>query len=228
MTNNMYNFCETFNPLAGACQHQCKYCYVEVMKKRYEAHRNKYSGKPRLDDNAMKVNLYSKKYKGKTIFVCSCNDLFAYNVDALDIIDVLEKCKEYPDNTYFFQTKNPERLRNFQDMYKAFPENSIFCTTIETNRYNELSKAPTPAQRANDFGWVIGEKHVTIEPICDFDLDELTALISIASPNQVNIGADSKSHYLPEPSKEKTFALIKELSKFTTVHLKENINRIIK
>lgn len=50
----------------------------------------------------------------------------------------------------------------------------------------------------------------------------------IAKMYDVTIGADSKGSNLPEPSKEKIEALIKELRKFTQVKLKQNLNRLIK
>ena len=69
---------------------------------------------------------------------------------------------------------------------------------------------------------------VTIEPIFDFDLDELVDLIILANPEWVNIGADSKGHNLPEPSEEKMKDLIKALGKSTRVKLKGNLKRITK
>ena len=72
------------------------------------------------------------------------------------------------------------------------------------------------------------ERMVTIEPIIDFDLNIIVDWIKRIKPKWVNIGADSKGHKLPEPSKEKIEALIKELKKFTEVRIKPNLNRLIK
>ena len=69
---------------------------------------------------------------------------------------------------------------------------------------------------------------VTIEPIMDFDLEVFYDWIRDARPAWVNIGADSKGHKLPEPSKEKIEALITELKKFTEVRIKPNLSRLIK
>ena len=69
---------------------------------------------------------------------------------------------------------------------------------------------------------------VTIEPILNFDLKEFIEIIKWSDPVQVNIGADSKGHNLIEPSKKKILKLISELEKFTKVHLKENLNRLLK
>lgn len=112
-----------------------------------------------------------------------------------------------------------------------FPSNVLLGTTIETNRTNYYeSKAPTFKERAealaelNKLGY---ETMVTIEPLMDFDLDELVDLVITANPVWVNVGADSKGHDLPEPSPEKVKALIDTLKEKTDVELKRNIDRIL-
>ena len=69
----------------------------------------------------------------------------------------------------------------------------------------------------------------TTEPILDFDLDEMVALLKSFKPEQVNIGCNSNPGViLPEPSKEKLVALIHELREFVpTVELKSNSKRIL-
>jgi hypothetical protein len=69
--------------------------------------------------------------------------------------------------------------------------------------------------------------YITIEPIMDFDIDEMVEYIQQCDPKQVNIGADSMKSNLPEPSKEKVVKLIAELKKFTIVHEKSNLRRIL-
>jgi hypothetical protein len=51
-------------------------------------------------------------------------------------------------------------------------------------------------------------------------------LISIHK--QVNIGADSSGKKLPEPSKEKLLQLIEEIQKYTVIHSKRNLSRLLK
>jgi protein gp37 len=122
------------------------------------------------------------------IFVCHTIDLFADDVPSAWIMQVLNQLNKFPKNRYLLQSKNPKRFLEFVDYY---PKDVLFGTTIETNRdiYVE-SKAPP-----------YFETMVTVEPIFDFDLNELVNLIVIAKPEWVNIGADSKGHDLPEPSK---------------------------
>jgi protein gp37 len=222
---NMYEWItDTWNPLAGECLHKCPYCSTNKLAQRWEVVKKKYSGSIRIDDSAIIKSLGHDK----TWFVCAQSDLFAKDVNAFFIDRVLGVVNSYPNNTYLFQTKNPERIFNFID---KFSNNSIICTTIETNRsYPEfMGLAPSTTIRAyymshiHDF-----RKFVTIEPIMDFDLEQMVALIKACEPEQVNIGADSGHNNLPEPSKEKVLQLIEELKKFTTIARKTNLERLLK
>ena len=71
-------------------------------------------------------------------------------------------------------------------------------------------------------------KYVTIEPIMDFDVEDMLYLIRSCNPIQVNIGADSGGNKLPEPSKEKLLQLIDGLQEFTTIEKKRNLKRLLK
>jgi DNA repair photolyase len=217
---------ETWNPLGGACPHKCSYCYVRRSR---IGGLPKYKGELRLDERAMKKSLG----KGKTWFVCSCNDLFADAVSDEIIEQIIFKCHEYPENAYVFQTKNPIRLER-----SDFPQKSILGITLETNRKIEHSFAPQPLLRLLMFDFVKWctlellrpdiKFFVTVEPIMDFDLEDLVGFLDLIHPDFVNIGADSKHCHLPEPSGEKVESLIAELGKFTEVRLKKNLERILK
>ena len=224
--SNMYEFAKTWNPLAGDCIHNCSYCYGKTWKKRFEHHRKKYSGEPRLDEIAMKKNLGI----GNFWFVQSMSDLFAKNVPSEMILSILKHCRKYWHNQFFFQSKNPEKFNEFINL---FPENTILCTTIETNR-PYLIKRYSGGQIAEDRAYALSgitvfvKRHITIEPIMDFDLSSFVGMLEYANPSQINIGADSSNKkILPEPPKEKILELISELEKFTNVHLKPNLNRLI-
>jgi hypothetical protein len=75
--------------------------------------------------------------------------------------------------------------------------------------------------------WFLNRKMVTIEPVMDFDLEPFVEMIKAIKPEWVNIGADSKNHNLPEPSKDKVFALISRLSQFTEIRRKSNLDRLV-
>ena len=211
---NMYEFVtHMWGPIRGRCKHDCSYCYMK-----------KWPLPPLHVDE--KDLLKTDLGQGNFIFVCHTIDLFADDVPADWIQRVLRQLRAYPINKYLLQSKNPERFLEFVD---RCPPNVLFGTTIETNRAIVKSKAPPYAERAealarlHEKGY---ETMVTIEPIFDFDLGELVELVVTANPVWVNIGADSKGHNLPEPSKEKVEKLINALREKTNVKLKGNLKRI--
>lgn len=213
---NMYEFVtHMYGPIRGKCKHDCSYCYMKKWGELPPLH---------VDERDMRTKLG----EGNFIFVCHTVDLFADDVPAEWIERVLERLRAYPKNRYLLQSKNPARFLEFIGKY---PPDVLFGTTIETNRtiYVE-SKAPPYIERAKALGELHNkgfETMVTIEPIFDFDLEELVELIIIAQPEWINIGADSKGHDLPEPPKEKVRDLVETLQEKTDVQLKRNLKRIM-
>jgi protein gp37 len=210
----MYDFItHTWNPIKGRCKHNCTYCYMKRWGKQKSIH---------LDEREMKTDLGN----GNIIFIGSSCDLFANDVPEESILRVLNKSKEHQDNKYLFQTRNLIRIKKF-----LFPIDTFICTTLETNRSylaDSYSSAPALLSRAEELReCLIKRRLVTIEPIMDFDVSEFINMIEAIKPIQVNIGADSGNNHLPEPSREKVLELIRELKKFTIVHTKQNLNRII-
>lgn len=220
---NMYKWVDgTKNPLAGRCLHGCTYCSTNALM-RYPVIAKKYSGEIRLDEKVLSSNLG----KEKVWFIVGQNDLFAKGSQIKHILKILEWCKKY-DNNYLFQTKNPEGFKEFLDY---FPEKTVLCTTIETNRWylKIMCKSPDPLDRAIAMSAITKfPKYVTIEPVMDFDLEDMVEYIRMCNPAQVNIGADSKNNHLPEPSKDKILALIEELQKFTIIARKSNLERLLR
>lgn len=211
---NMYSFVtHTWNTVKGKCPHDCSYCYMKRMSIQKHS---------RFDQYELSTDLGS----GNFIFVGSSNDIFAKDIPREWINNTLSHCSRF-DNRYLFQSKNPKRFADFD-----LPNKSVVCTTIETNRwYPEIMQnAPHPKERAEAMAEASKQypTFVTIEPILDFDLDELLALIKQCNPKQVNIGADSKGHHLPEPDRGKIIRLIKELKKFTKIEKKDNLWRLMR
>jgi hypothetical protein len=153
------------------------------------------------------------------------NDLFAKSIPSEWVYSVLRRCKAW-DNTYFFQTKNPERYSEFM---LQFPEKTILCTTIESNLvWPQMGNTPHPKERAIAMSRMsMFERNVTVEPIMSFNLEPFVALIKAIKPTKVYIGADSKRNHLPEPSRDEVLRLIEELEKFTVVEQKTNLSRIL-
>ena len=207
---NMYDWVtHTWNVIKGECHHDCSYCYMKRWGKLNPV---------RFDEKELKTDLG----KGNFIFVGSGNDMFSQSISEGWLRTILEYCAKF-DNQYLFQSKNPFR---FKGNGLIFPENSVYCTTIETNRFYKdiMLNSPNPYERAFEMP---SRNYVTIEPIMDFDLFEMLELIKRCNPTQVNIGADSGKNGLPEPSKEKLLQLIEGLNEFTTIAKKRNLQRLL-
>lgn len=220
---NMYEFVyDTKNPICGACPHKCKYCYVENRKKRFPVIREKYSGKIRLDEKVLNKKLVS----GKFYFIQSMGDLFAENVPDSMIYRVFDWCSKYLENTYLLQSKNPARFLNFLNTI-LLNKNIVLGTTIESNRdYKGMSKAPLIQERVKamiELRKLGFRTMVTIEPVLNFDMGELVAMLGAMDPEWINLGADSGGNKLPEPSKEKLL----ELMDLIQYRKKRNLQRLL-
>lgn len=227
-SGNMYEWVShTWNPLGGACPHECSYCSTGALMQKYETLKTKYSGPLFLVEKEMKTNLG----KGNTIFVCNMTDLFAREVSEGIILEILHHCRNYPDNTYLLQSKNPVRF--LEIVPEAYPPKVIFCTTLETNvKSGGISKAPIPRDRADAMLRVRetfpeAKVSVTIEPIMDFWEFQFLQILKDINPDFVSIGADSKRSGLPEPTRDKVNTLIAGLEKAgIKIEKKNNLGRL--
>lgn len=230
----MYPWAWTWNPLGGKCLYKCIYCYVENKIAPWLARMGcpKYLGPTRLLSKELVTRL-RKPDDGKVIFVQSNGDLFGYWVFSSDISLVLAHCREYPDNTYLFQSKNPGR---FLDFINDFPPKTILGTTLETNRNYNLSAAPGPRQRYKALLKIektLERRYpkimVSLEPLIDFDLLRFVSWIENLGPAFVSVGADTSKHsVLAEPSVWKVRRLLSKLEGITEVRVKKNLQRLLK
>jgi len=182
----------------------------------------KYSGALRIIEKELHVSYGT----GKTIFVEHCNDIFADGVAPEMVRQVLDHCRQFPENTYLFHTKNPARYREFLG---EMPEKRILGATVETNRPTPtISKAPAPSSRLEAMASLPGRKLITVEPIMEFDLPDLAAGILKVQPEMVAIGADSKGTGLPEPKRQELVGLIQQLyAARIKVKQKGNLGRLL-
>jgi hypothetical protein len=112
-------------------------------------------------------------------------------------------------------TKNPGRFKEFVHLCR---NNILLGATIETNRSNDFSKAPTVAERAKAMiDLQYDRKYLSVEPIMDFDLEIFIDWIEKIVPIHVAVGYDNYNNHLPEPSLTKTLQLIERLKEFTEV-----------
>lgn len=220
---NMYPWVtHTHAHLGGECPHKCRYCYVN----------NPRFGRPPCFCGPLRIlpaSLDVKYGYGKTIFIDHMNDLWAEDVTDDLIMPVLDHCAEWPDNTFVYQSKNPNR---FNEYLSQTLDNAFFGCTIETNREipTAISSAPRPVARAMAMRQLACARttFITIEPVMDFDVPVLGQWLIEIKPAFVNIGADSKGKGLPEPSADKIMALLLVLrGAGIEVREKHNLNRIL-
>lgn len=213
---NMYQDARhRWNVMVG-CEFNCIYCeksFKAQMKRQKHNCIDCYDYTPHFHENRLK-NKLPRTYGDEFIWCCSSSDIaFA---EEKWIRAIIERIKEMPNRTFFFQTKDPCCF-NLYD----FPKNVMLGITLETDRsYNSISKAPEPYKRYIEFLRVNHpRKVVTIEPILDFD-GFLLDWIKEIGPEKVYIGFDTKKCNLPEPQLWRVRLLISELSKFTKVKTK--------
>lgn len=217
----------THSHLGGKCPHGCSYCYVQRMAERFPNMRARYSGPIRIIEKELAVP-YGK---GKTIFIEHMNDLYAVGgISSGDRIPILDHLEEYPNNVFVFQSKHPPDPRIADEVRDC----DMLGTTIETNRVycGEMGMAPDPLDRKQIMmQWKEMrpevKRFVTIEPIMEFDLAQFALMIEEIEPSFVNIGADSKGSYLPEPPWRKVRNLIGKLEMLgIEIRQKRNLERL--
>lgn len=215
---DMYKFIDyTWNPIKGRCLHGCSYCYMR---------KSPLYSIPILAGHELHTDLGN----GNKIFIGSSTDMFAENISSEWITRVLDYCYQNHNanksNTYLLQSKNPKRFMEF--INHPIMKRVVFCTTIETNRFYPeiMNNAPKIEERVEAMEKIAKQGFpllVTAEPLMQFDLEEMVALIKRCNPKWVNIGRNScKSVVLPEPTEKEAQQLITELEEFTKVYVKSN------
>lgn len=230
MTRMFKSVTRTWNPVVG-CWHNCTYCWAKELSATKLKHLPRYRDgfEPKLIDNEFK-----QRFKpGEFVFVTDMGDLFGSWVPRKWIEAVLGVVKKFPDTKFLFQTKNPERFGEF-----VFPVsgNIYLGTSIETNRDYGLTKAPTPWERhywmteyKSNPQLLVLKKFLSIEPICDFDLDRLVHWVEAIGPDIIEVGADNHGHSLPEPCWDKVEKLLYRLRGICgDVKAKEGLERLKK
>ena len=204
-----------WNPVRGKCSHDCKYCNTD---------KDFNKGIISIIENEIEKDLGENNF----IFVCSMTDLFTDDTPIEIIERVISKCNSYPTNKYLFQTKNPERYEEFNNI---LPESSMYGITLESNRIYPGTYAPSPVSRVNTFSnLLIKRKMVSIEPIMDFDIVALLGMVKEIKPRILIIGADNNHSNLIEPSVTKTKMFINEIKRLlplTLIVKRNNLFRLL-
>lgn len=157
----------TWNPIGG-CKHGCDYCYMLRMGKRFP-HLLEPHFKPHILREPIKLKKPSK------IFVGSSGDMWGDWVNPAWIQIVLDACREAPQHTFQFLTKNPKRYADFD-----LPENGWYGTTIDgtdrTKYFDEYLFTAVGRDRL---------KFISCEPLLQYVVPDLKGI------EWVIIGADS-------------------------------------
>lgn len=213
--SNMYELSvQQWNPFKG-CDFGCVYCREESFQpaearnlhgcdecRDYIPHRH---SERLVEDYTLKSTPYMM-----FIFTCSSGDINFCPTDYLELI--IDRIKKNPDKNFLIQSKNPATFNRVE-----FPINVVLGTTIETNRdefyrENNISRAPAPSRRYEDFKNVNHKlKMLTLEPIMDFDLDEMLEWIDGINPVFIWLGTVSEASVLHINNLEPPFEKIMEL-----------------
>lgn len=216
------------------CKFDCLYC-----RKSFQAQMKRQ--KPVIDKNGKKRgcqlcydyephfheerldNRLPRTKEDQFIWVGSSGDISFIQDE--NMIQILDKIKEYSNRTFFFQTKNPKWFQKW-----SFPENVILGITLETDipyLTKRYSKTFIPSMRVKDFSSVKHKrKCITIEPILKFYLYTMLSYCLKIDPERVYIGYDSKKNKLSEPSLFHTNQLITSLKRILpTCKIKEKLIR---
>jgi len=211
----------TCNPVIG-CKHRCYFdnCWAAILCRKLQAKGGKYVQGflvPRFFPEELKQSFPADS----VVFMTSMGDLFGQWVPATWILAVIQVVHQNPQTTFFFETKNPGRYDQF---LKVLPPNVILSSTIETNRDYKVSLAPPVEERYKAMAaleW--SRKHISIEPVMDFDQGMFLEWLREIGPEIVSVGYDNYKCGLPEPDRSKVYKLIAELEKFCKVERKGDL-----
>jgi len=211
---------KTWNVWVG-CDFQCAYCNARktalTRLKNLPRYRDGFN--PHLVEKEL-----SRKFKpGDFVFISYMGDISFASRPI--IVDLCARITEQPEVNFLFCSKSP---LHYWYWHIVWPENLYLGATIETNRDYHLTRAPAPlyryiAMRALDHP----KKFISIEPICDFDLDEMLQWMEEINPQIIEVGADNYHNNLPEPPWEKVEKLLAHLkANFPTVVEKVGLRRL--
>jgi len=183
------------------CFFRCKYCVLSFqaqMKRQKHNCIKCYNYEPHFHPERLDRKL-PKTSGDEFIWAFSSADISFMKKKWVN--QVIEKIRENPEKTFFFQTKNPKCFEKY-----SFPNNLLLGITLETNKEDyykkaRISKAPLPHKRVKDFISIDHpHKCITIEPILQFDLDMMLKYCLQIHPERIYMGYDSKNSFLREPT----------------------------
>jgi len=167
---------------------------------------------------------------GTWIFVGSMGDLFCSSMKDEWILKILGKIAfEKTNNKFLLQTKNPRSFLAFGLELEQIKDKVILGTTIETTGdTTKFSDAPSTIDRFTYLRQMklAGFKtFLSLEPLSDFDVSELTQWITEIDPEAIEIGLENYTQHTSRPSNAKICDLVEwGDEKGYTYILKENLD----
>jgi len=213
---------KTWNVFVG-CYYLCLYCNARrtALTRLRDLPRYREGFKPHLVEKEL-----DRKFKpGDFVFVSYMGDISFASPSI--IVDLTARISQQPEVNFLFCSKSPLYYCSWRLLW---PDNLYLGSTIETNRDYHLTLAPAPvnryiAMRALNHP----KKFISIEPICDFDLDTMLKWMDEIKPSIVEVGADNYMNSLPEPPWYKVEKLIEGLENICpTVVRKVGLERLEK
>ena len=190
----------TWNPIQIKCRHDCEYCYMKPIYKRFPA---VWKDEPieyfeeKIYDDVFKLI----KLRPSRIFVGSSTDLFGdWIPDSIiqTILNVIKKQAELEKHKFLFLTKNPKRYSNFK-----FSDNCWCGISIDTNnRFNIYNNYRSEIQNEGALFEKINNLFFSFEPLL-----ELMKTHIVEGVKWVIIGADSRKK-VNIPEKNSFFEII--------------------
>lgn len=186
----------TWNPISG-CLHECSYCYLKRMEKRFETNMMK------PDIHPLRLFEPANIKKPSLIFTGSSGDMFGEWVKPEYIEGVFDICRN-THHTYQFLTKNPKRYADFN-----LPENGWYGTTCD-GTYKTIDNIELLRKS------VLNEhiRFVSFEPLLENPFDLWETVMPLDGIDWIIIGADSTKG-VKKPPKEWADQLIKEAKDYS-------------
>jgi len=162
----------TWNPISGRCLHNCPYCYMYALWRRF----------PEMAKHQLKEKYLADKFpkKPSKIFVGSSTDMWGDWVDGDWIKKVLKKIEENPQHIFQFLTKNPMRYGDFD--LSLF--DNCWCGTTFDGTDNTIDNIANLIIHAN-----CNLKFVSFEPLIEKPI--IDSCHDFSKLGWVIIGADS-------------------------------------
>jgi len=213
----------TWNPVSG-CTHECEYCWAAKFAAKY-----KRSFEPIFREKYLKDKFPNDD---SWIFVGSTGDMFCSGMDDEWVLKIIGRiAQEEGNNKFLLQTKNPFSFMAFYLELEKIKDKIILGTTIETTGdTTKFSKAPSTIERYTYLRKMkqAGFKtFLSLEPLADFDFNELIRWIVAIDPEAVEIGLENYSSHTVKPNEKKIKALIYNLDVLEIPYvLKENLRHL--